>query len=196
MCTEDAGVGLDEPFDCLPDARLVSRHHRRPVRRAELSAAQPGERRLGGSPRCRHDACVNDMGLVSIVRDGVPGYEMWAGGSLGKAPSLAVLLSPFVPRDRRAAAVEALVEVFVAARRFDEPGQGSHEVRRRARWAPTRSAPPGSEAFDRRPARASRRSRRSTLLDDGRPARHPRRAPPGRLERGRAAAAHRRAWRR
>src|SRR4051794_18691608 len=24
MCSEDAGVGLDEPFDCFPDARMVS----------------------------------------------------------------------------------------------------------------------------------------------------------------------------
>src|SRR5690349_3204854 len=24
ICSEDAGVGLDEPFDCFPDARMVS----------------------------------------------------------------------------------------------------------------------------------------------------------------------------
>ena len=32
MASEDAGVGLDEPFDCLPDARLISDTPRRPDR--------------------------------------------------------------------------------------------------------------------------------------------------------------------
>ena len=80
---------------------------------------------LGGSPRCRDDALVNDIGLVSVVRDGVAGYELWAGGSLGKAPSLAVLLAPFVPRSEVLPAVDALLELFIEeqygrSRRFIE----------------------------------------------------------------------------
>jgi sulfite reductase beta subunit-like hemoprotein len=124
MCSEDAGVGLDEPFDCFPDARLIS--DTLVARSAKLNVALPSRVNiaLGGSPRCRHDALVNDAGLVSTVVDGVPGYELWAGGSLGKAPSLAVLLSPFVPRTEVVAAVEALVDVFVAYGRFDEPAKG------------------------------------------------------------------------
>lgn len=121
MCSEDAGVGLDEPFDCLPDARLIS--DTIVARSAELNCTLPSRINvaLGGSPRCREDALVNDLGLVSVVVDGEPGYEVWAGGSLGKAPSLAVLLSPFVPRTEVLAAVEALVEVFVREGRFEEP---------------------------------------------------------------------------
>jgi len=124
MCSEDAGVGLDEPFDCFPDARLIS--DTLVARSAELNVALPSRVNiaLGGSPRCRHDALVNDAGLVSTVVDGVAGYELWAGGSLGKAPSLAVLLSPFVPRYEVVAAIEALVDVFVAHGRFDEPAKG------------------------------------------------------------------------
>ena len=124
MCSEDAGVGLDEPFDCFPDARLIS--DALVGRSAELSTTLPSRVNvaLGGSPRCRHDALVNDAGLVSTVVDGVPGYEMWAGGSLGKSPSLAVLLAPFVPRDDVVAAVEALVETYVTHGNFDEPSKG------------------------------------------------------------------------
>jgi sulfite reductase beta subunit-like hemoprotein len=124
MCSEDAGVGLDEPFDCFPDARaisdaLVARSH-------ELNTTMPSRINLalGGSPRCRDDALVNDIGLVSVVADGVPGYEVWAGGSLGKAPSLAVLLAPFVPRTDAMAAVDAVLDLFVAHGRFDEPSKG------------------------------------------------------------------------
>ncbi|MGV3760265.1 MAG: nitrite/sulfite reductase [Actinomycetota bacterium] len=123
MCSEDAGVGLDEPFDCLADARLIS--DTIVARSDELNCALPSRINisLGGSPRCREDALVNDLGLVSVVVDGEPGYEVWAGGSLGKAPSLAVLLSRFVPRTEVLAAVEALVEVFVREGRFEEPAK-------------------------------------------------------------------------
>ena len=124
MCSEDAGVGLDEPFDCLPDTRLVS--DALVARSAELNVTLPSRLNvaLGGSPRCRHDALLNDAGLVSIVADGVPGYEIWAGGSLGKSPSLAVLLTPFVPREHVLAAVEALVDVFVDHGSTEEPAKG------------------------------------------------------------------------
>lgn len=123
MASEDAGVGLDEPFDCLPDARLIS--DTLIARSAELNVTLPSRLNiaLGGSPRCRDDALVNDIGLVSLVLDGVPGYELWAGGSLGKAPALAVLLAPFVARDDVIAAVEALVDVFVTDGNFEEPSK-------------------------------------------------------------------------
>jgi sulfite reductase beta subunit-like hemoprotein len=124
MCSEDAGVGLDEPFDCFPDARMIS--DALVARSHELNTSMPSRINLalGGSPRCREDALVNDIGLVSIVSGGVPGYEVWAGGSLGKAPSLAVPVAPFVPRTEALAAVEAVLDVFVAHGRFDEPAKG------------------------------------------------------------------------
>lgn len=124
MSSEDAGVGLDEPFDCFPDARMVS--DALVARSDELNVTLPSRLNvaLGGSPRCREDAVVNDVGLVSMVVDGVPGYEVWVGGSLGKAPALGVLLAPFVPRDDVLAAVEAVVDVFVAEGNFDEPAKG------------------------------------------------------------------------
>lgn len=123
MCSEDAGVGLDEPFDCLPDARMIS--DALVARSDALNCVLPSRINiaLGGSPRCRHDATVNDLGLVSTVVDGVPGYEVWVGGSLGKSPSLAVPLRDFVPRTEILAAVEALFDVFVADGRFDEPAK-------------------------------------------------------------------------
>ena len=72
---EDAGVGLDEPFDCLPDARAVT--DAIVARSAELNCVLPSRVNIafGGSPRCRHDALVNDGGFVSVVRDGVAGLR-------------------------------------------------------------------------------------------------------------------------
>ncbi len=96
------------------------------ARSADLNVVLPGRLNfsLGGSPRCRDDALVNDVGLVSVVQDGVAGYELWAGGSLGKSPSLSVLLSPFVPRSDLPSAVEALVDVFVRFGDFETPAKG------------------------------------------------------------------------
>jgi sulfite reductase beta subunit-like hemoprotein len=124
MCSEDAGLGIDEPFDCLPDARLVS--DALLARSHELNTTMPSRVNIafGGSPRCRADARINDAGFVSVVVDGEPGYELWAGGSLGKSPALAVHLSPFVRRADVLAAAEALVDVFVAHGDIDHPAKG------------------------------------------------------------------------
>ncbi len=124
ICSEDAGVGLDEPFNCFPDARLVS--DTLLTRSAELNCRLPSRVNIsfGGSPECREHARVNDAAFVSVVRDGEPGYELWGGGSLGKAPSLAVELCDFVARDDVVAAAEALVDVFVAHGDFEHPANG------------------------------------------------------------------------
>ncbi|MGI9119360.1 MAG: Rieske 2Fe-2S domain-containing protein [Acidimicrobiales bacterium] len=124
MCSEDAGLSLDEPFDCLPDARAVSDAIL--ARSAKLNCTMPSRINIafGGSPRCRADARLNDAGFVSRVVDGEAGYELWAGGSLGKAPFLAIKLSDFVARADVMAAAEALIEVFVDHGDLDKPTKG------------------------------------------------------------------------
>ncbi|MDQ4096623.1 MAG: nitrite/sulfite reductase [Actinomycetota bacterium] len=124
MASEEAGASLDEPFDCLPDARAVSDAIL--ARSATLNCQLPSRVNLafGGSPRCRHDALVNDGGFVSTVRDGVAGYELWGGGSLGRSPSLAIELADFIPRAYALAAAEALIDVFVTHGDIDNPAKG------------------------------------------------------------------------
>jgi len=143
MSAEEAGVGLDEPFDCLPDARAVSAAivSRSRVLNCELPSRI--NMAFGGSTRCRHDALLNDGGFVSVVRDGQPGYEVWGGGSLGRSPHLAVRLHEFVPRGDVLAAAEALVDVFVMHGDLDHPAKGRlkfvveclGEERFRAEWS-------------------------------------------------------------
>ena len=124
MCSEDAGSSLDEPFDCLADARAVSDAIL--ARSTELNCSLPSRINIafGGSPRCRTDARLNDAGFVSVLRDGVPGYEIWAGGSLGKAPFLAVKVADFVARPDVVAAAEALIDVFVEHGDLEKPTKG------------------------------------------------------------------------
>src|SRR5207302_7555359 len=124
MVSEDARLSLDEPFDCFPHARAVS--DAIVGRAAELNPKMPSRVNLtfGGSARCRDDARVNDGGFVSEVRDGEPGFELWGGGSLGKAPFLAVLLSDFIPAADVLPAAEAIFDVFIAEGDFEHPAKG------------------------------------------------------------------------
>ncbi|MDQ6910652.1 MAG: nitrite/sulfite reductase [Actinomycetota bacterium] len=124
MASEDAGVSLDEPFDCLPDAKAVS--DAVVARSATLNCTLPGRVNFsfGGSPRCRDDALLNDGGFVSIVVNGEAGYELWGGGSLGKAPQLGIKIADFIPRADVVAAAEALIDVYVAHGDFDNPARG------------------------------------------------------------------------
>jgi sulfite reductase beta subunit-like hemoprotein len=124
MCSEDAGVSLDEPFDCLPDAVAVS--DAIVARSDELNCVLPSRINIafGGSPRCREDALVNDIAFVSVVVDGEAGYRLHAGGSLGKAPALAIDLADFIPRADAVPAALALTEVFVAHGDLEKPAKG------------------------------------------------------------------------
>lgn len=125
MACADAGTGLDEPFDCRPDAAAAAASVL--ARAPELDTQLPSRLNVlfGGCPACRDHAKVNEAGFVSIVTpDGTLGYELWLGGSLGKSqPTLGFLALPFLPRGEVLAALHALVDVFVAHGAFDKPSR-------------------------------------------------------------------------
>jgi sulfite reductase beta subunit-like hemoprotein len=124
MACPDAGVGLDEPFDCGPDARAVSAAI--VARSAELNTVLPSRINMafGGCPACAEHARLNDAGFVSVVVDGEPGYRLWGGGSLGTMPFVAVPLAEFIARRDVLAAALALVETFVDLGDLDDPKKG------------------------------------------------------------------------
>ena len=122
------------------------------------------------------------MGLVSIVVDGVAGYELWAGGSLGKAPSLAVLLARSCPAPR-CSPPSRRSSTCSSPRALRRAGQGPHEVRGRGagrRRVPRRvAATPSTDArTEPHPAAAD-----VDVLDDVDRQAILAEAPPGRLER-------------
>jgi sulfite reductase beta subunit-like hemoprotein len=124
MACPDAGVGLDEPFDCGPDALAVSAALL--ARSHILNCALPSRMNLafGGCRACADHAKLNDGGFESRVVDGVPGYRLWAGGSLGTMPYLGVPLVDFVRREDVVAAAEALFNTFIALGDVDNPKKG------------------------------------------------------------------------
>jgi sulfite reductase beta subunit-like hemoprotein len=109
----EAATSSEEPFDVSIDAAWLSQQL--VARSRELNVALPNRLNisLGGCSACGREALTNDIGLVACLRDGEPGYQLWAGGSLGTAPRLALMLRPFVARADLWPAVWSIIEWFV-----------------------------------------------------------------------------------
>ncbi|MGQ0679304.1 MAG: nitrite/sulfite reductase [Actinomycetota bacterium] len=125
MWCPEAGVGLEEPFDCSHDARAVSDSI---LKRTPLLDTQMPQRiniAFGGCQICREHALINDMGFISKVGpDGALGYELLLGGSLGKStPTLAIKALDFLPRHEVLPAVHALFDVFIRESDLDQPAK-------------------------------------------------------------------------
>jgi sulfite reductase beta subunit-like hemoprotein len=124
MACAEAATSVEEPFDVRPDAYRLSRLL--VARSRQLNVALPSRVNivLGGCTQCAHDALVNDIGLVARVRDGRPGYQLWAGGSLGTAPRLSHLVHPFLEREEVWPAVQAIIDWFCAEGDIEQVTRG------------------------------------------------------------------------
>lgn len=130
MSCPDAGVGLEEPFDCYPDARMMADSILRRTPQLDTQMPQRINVAFGGCAACQDHAKVNDLSFVSVVKpDGELGYECWIGGSLGKsAPMLAFKAIDFVARSDVLAAGNALFNVFIKHSDFDQPGKARLKI--------------------------------------------------------------------
>lgn len=124
MACPEADTSAEEPFDVTPDAVRLSKLL--VARASELNRALPSRVNivLGGCPSCGLDALTNDVGLVARLRDGEPGYQLWAGGSIGSAPRLSFLLRPFLSREEVWPAAWAIIEWFVTEGDIDQVAKG------------------------------------------------------------------------
>jgi sulfite reductase beta subunit-like hemoprotein len=124
MACSESTTSVEEPFDVVPDAQRLSRML--VARSSELNVSLPSRINivLGGCSTCGQDALTNDIGLVARVQDGVAGYQLWAGGSLGSAPRLSFVLRPFLPREQVWPAVWTIVEWFCREGSLDHIARG------------------------------------------------------------------------
>ncbi|HWD09631.1 MAG TPA: nitrite/sulfite reductase [Actinomycetota bacterium] len=122
----DAGVGLEEPFDCYPDAKATADSILARTPKLDTQMPQRINIAFGGCPSCRDHSRINDLSFVSVVApDGALGYEVWMGGSLGKtSPTLSFQALDFIPRADVLAAANALFDVFTEHGDADDPRKG------------------------------------------------------------------------
>ena len=160
MASEDAGVGLDEPFDCLPDARLVSDALIDRSAALNVDAAEPDEhrpRRLAALPprraRQRHRPGVDGRRTAS------PATSCGSGAASARRRRWPCCSRRSCPRTDVVAAVEAVVDVYVAHGNLDEPAKGRLKFVDPADGRRRASGRRGSTAFaEARPAGRTRRS--------------------------------------
>jgi sulfite reductase beta subunit-like hemoprotein len=135
MSCPDAGIGLEEPFDCYPDARMLQDSILGRTPGLDTRMPQRINVAFGGCTACRDHARLNDLSFVSVVTpEGELGYECWIAGSLGKSTSmLGFKAIDFVPRAEVLAAGNALFNLHIQHSDFDQPGKGRLKflVRRR-----------------------------------------------------------------
>jgi sulfite reductase beta subunit-like hemoprotein len=126
MWCPDAGVGLEEPFDCRPDAQATANSILARTPGLDTKMPQRINVAFGGCAECRDHARINDLSFVSVVgADGELGYEVWIAGSLGKTnPTLAFRAIDFVPRRHVLAAANTLFDIHVEHSDFDDPRKG------------------------------------------------------------------------
>lgn len=120
---ELAEVCCDASFDVTPYAEAMARY----FLRGPLSASLPRKFKIsfsGCATDCAFGA-IHDIGFVALVRDGQPGFKVYAAGGLSTTPQAAITLHEFVPGAEIARVGEALVRLFHA--------HGNRENRSRAR---------------------------------------------------------------
>ncbi len=124
LACPEAATSSEEPFDVSIDAAWLSGEL--VARSRELNVTLPNRLNisLGGCTACGLEALTNDIGLVACVRDGEPGYQLWAGGSLGTAPRLSLMLRPFVARYDLWPAVWSIIEWFVTEGDVEQVAKG------------------------------------------------------------------------
>ena len=133
-----AGVCPCERFDVSPWAHKVT----------EYLIGLPGSFELPRKYKIAFSGCsadcalaaVQDLGFVATVRDGQPGFAVYAGGGMGASSRVAVPLAEFVPPSDAIRVAEAI------RRLFDRVGDRQNRRRARLRFAVERL---GVEAFRR-----------------------------------------------
>jgi len=131
-----AGVCPAERFDVTPYALAVTAH----LIRLPAFADLPRKYKIAFSG-CSADcalACVTDLGFIAQVRDGVPGFCVYAGGGMGAVSRVGDRIEEWVP-------AEDVVRIAETVRQlFHRVGDRQNRQRARLRFAVEKM---GVEAF-------------------------------------------------
>ena len=112
IVSEFAGIDPDEPFDPTPYANALTSEM---VAEAD-SYLMPRKMKIAfsGNPGFIDYAGVNDVGLISQIRDGKRGFKVYIGGGAGSKPTVGWLYKEFMPVEDLYALVKSLKTFFMA----------------------------------------------------------------------------------
>ena len=93
-----------------------------PTCRANSRSRSPARRRIAPPRWCTTSACTSCAGP-----DGEPGFEILAGGGLGRTPIIGQVVREFLPREHLLSYLEAMLRVYNREGRRDNITQGAHQ---------------------------------------------------------------------
>lgn len=67
---------------------------------------------VSGATTDRAAIAVNDIGLQAVTQNGETGFQVWAGGGLGRTPIVGKQISPFVPWPHLLTYLSAILRVY------------------------------------------------------------------------------------
>ena len=105
-----AGAARDEPFDVTPYAVAATEY----LIRSRSSFHLPRKFKIAfsASDADRALTLVADLGFLARLRDGKPGFTVFAGGGMGAASRLSVRITDFLPAENLCYMLEAVKRVF------------------------------------------------------------------------------------
>ncbi len=112
IVSEFSGIDYDEAFDATPYANALTSEM---VAEAD-SYLMPRKMKIAFSsnPAFIDYAGVNDIGLVSQIRDGKRGFKVYIGGGAGSKPTVGWLYKEFMPVEDLYALVKSMKTFFMA----------------------------------------------------------------------------------
>ncbi|HBC86969.1 MAG TPA: hypothetical protein DCZ94_08455 [Lentisphaeria bacterium] len=105
-----SGISPDSIFDVQPYAKAADEF----LREQEKAFQLPRKFKVGFSC-CKDDASmavVQDLGFIAKFAGGKKGFEVWAGGGMGRESSTGVKIFDFLPEEELLRCIKAVLEIF------------------------------------------------------------------------------------
>lgn len=105
-----AGIDSEEPFDITPYGLALFQYFLRNPIGQELG--RKFKVAISSSSKDLARTYMHDLGLIPVLKEGVPGFRILIAGGLGAQPALANLITEFLPAEDLLRFGEAIVKVF------------------------------------------------------------------------------------
>lgn len=109
-CSPLSGVSYDDVFDVTPYVKVATDYLIKDPSTMNL----PRKYKIGfsNSKEDTGNATISDLGFIAKIKDGVKGFEVYAGGGFGANPRVSLKLSDFSPDTDILYYIQGLKELF------------------------------------------------------------------------------------
>ncbi len=105
-----SGVAPDELVDVRPYCEILRQYFA--LHPEFMYLPRKFKFALTGAREDRAATCMHDVGIKAVLRDGQLGFEVSAGGGLGRTPRLGQVVRDFVPPEDLVSVSEAILRVY------------------------------------------------------------------------------------